>query len=148
MGYAIPASVGAAVATPGTRVVAITTDGSLGMSCGELETAARLRLPITFVQLTNGSFGWIKMLQHLYHGRRYFGVDISRIDTPAIVQGFGVPACRVDTQRGLEDAVAESQNSDGPAFIEVIVPDMIALEPPVASWTAALSGADTSRPVY
>lgn len=148
MGYAIPASVGVAVAKPGSRVVAITTDGSLGMSCGELETVARLRLPITFVQLTNGSFGWIKMLQHLYHGRRYFGVDITRIDSPAIAEGFGIPAWRVDTQRELESALAACGSSSGPAFIEVIIPDMTSLEPPVASWTAALSGADTSRPVY
>lgn len=148
MGFAIPASVGAAIAKPGTRVVAITTDGSLGMSCGELETAARLGLPITFVQLTNGSFGWIKMLQHLYHDRRYFGVDISRIDSPAIAEGFGVRAWRVDTQRALEAALTASQSSAGPAFIEVAIPDMTTLEPPVASWTAALSGADTSRPVY
>lgn len=148
MGYAIPASVGAALAKPGTRVVAITTDGSFGMSCGELETAARLQLPITFVQLTNGSFGWIKMLQHLYHGGRYFGVDINRIDSPAIAEGFGVPACRVDTPHALRDALAASDGGTGPAFVEVIVPDMTTLEPPVASWTAALSGADTSRPVY
>jgi acetolactate synthase-1/2/3 large subunit len=148
MGFAIPGSVGAAVAKPGTRVVAITTDGSLGMSCGELETAARLRLPITFVQLTNGSFGWIKMLQHLYHDRRYFGVDIGRIDSPAIAEGFGVPARRVDTQGALEDALITSGSAAGPVFIEVIIPDMTTLEPPVASWTAALSGADTSRPVY
>lgn len=148
MGFAIPASVGAAIANPGKRVVAITTDGSLAMSCGELETAARLRLPITFVQLTNGSFGWIKMLQHLYHDRRYFGVDISRLDSPAIAAGFGVPACRVQTQRALEEALTASNRSEAPAYIEVIIPDMVALEPPVASWTAALSGADRSRPVY
>ena len=35
-------------------------DGSFGFTCGELETAARYRLPITFIVIANASYGWIK----------------------------------------------------------------------------------------
>lgn len=148
MGYAIPGAVGAALAYPGTRVVSLTTDGSLGMACGEMETIARLGLPITIVQLTNGSYGWIKMLQHLYHDRRYFGVDIGLVDAPAIARGFGVPATRVESSTALRGALADSLGRAGPAFVEVMIPDLTALEPPVASWMAALNGVDVPRPVY
>jgi acetolactate synthase-1/2/3 large subunit len=118
------------------------------MSCGELETIVRLRLPITIVQLTNGSYGWIKMLQHLYHDRRYFGVDIGSVDAPAIARGFGVPASRAKSPGDLQAALAASVDQPGPAFVEVMIPNLIALEPPVASWTAALRGVDVTRPVY
>lgn len=149
MGYAIPGAIGAAVANPGTRVLSVTTDGSLGMACGELETAARRGLPITFVQLTNGSYGWIKMLQHLYHDRRYFGVDLGGVNACAIAEGFGIPATRVNSAKEFERALKRNGDTpSGPCYIEVIVPDMVQLEPPVAPWAAALSGHDTARPVY
>jgi acetolactate synthase-1/2/3 large subunit len=109
---------------------------------------ARLGLPITFVQLSNGSYGWIKMLQHLYHDRRYFGVDIGFIDAAAIARGFGLTASRVDSRCALERALRDSANASGPAFVDVIIPDMTSLEPPVASWSEALNGGETIRPVY
>jgi acetolactate synthase-1/2/3 large subunit len=148
MGYAIPGSLGAALANPGKRVIAVTTDGSLAMACGELETVARLQLPITFVQLTNGSLGWIKMLQHLYYERRYFGVDLGPVDAPAVAEAFGVPATRVESTDELRRALEACRGVPGPMFLEVMVPDTIALELPVASWTAAIDGADVVRPVY
>jgi acetolactate synthase-1/2/3 large subunit len=148
MGYAIPGSLGAALANPGKRVIAVTTDGSLAMACGELETVARLQLPITFVQLTNGSLGWIKMLQHLYYERRYFGVDLGPVDAPAVAEAFGVPATRVESADELRRTLEASRDVRGPMFVEVMVPDTIALELPVASWTAAIDGADIVRPVY
>lgn len=148
MGYAIPGAVGAALANPNIRIVGITTDGSVGMACGEFETAVRLQLPISFVQLTNGTYGWIKMLQHLYHDRNYFGVDLGAVDAPAIAQAFGMPGSRVNTQWGLKAALEETIDQPGPTFVEVSVPDLLSLRPPVASWVAALDGVETTRPVY
>ncbi len=42
MGWAIPGAMGAAFAGPGRTVVAMTTESSLAMACGELETAVRI----------------------------------------------------------------------------------------------------------
>ncbi len=47
LGYSLPAVVGAALARPGSRVVGLMGDGSFAMSAGELETIARLGLPLT-----------------------------------------------------------------------------------------------------
>src|SRR5690606_26613941 len=95
MGYAIPAAVGAAFARPGAPVLSLTADGSFAMACGELETVARFQLPIVFVQFTNASLGWIKMLQHLYTDRRYFGVDPGPIDAVGVARACGVDGTRV-----------------------------------------------------
>lgn len=148
MGYAIPGGIGAAFARPEQPIVVITTDGSLGMACGELETVARLGLAITFVQLTNGSYGWIKMLQHLYHAERYFGVDIGRMDAAAIAGGFGVQGVSVTTTADLRAALTEAADAHAPRYVDVAIPDEISCPPPVAPWTTALSGGDASRPVY
>jgi acetolactate synthase-1/2/3 large subunit len=147
MGYAIPGAIGAAMAFPGREVVALTADGSFAMSCGELETAVRLQLPIVHVQFTNGSMGWIKMLQHLYMGKRYFGVDSGSIDAVAVARGMGLDAARVTSLEEFSEVLKRGRVSRRPFFIDVPVPDQISLVPPVAPWQAALAGED-ERPVY
>jgi acetolactate synthase-1/2/3 large subunit len=147
MGYAIPGAIGAALAFPGQEVVALTADGSFAMSCGELETAVRLQLPIVHVQFTNESMGWIKMLQHLYMGKRYFGVDSGSIDAVAVARGMGLDAARVRSLEEFAEVLKRGLVSRRPFFIDVPVPDQISLVPPVAPWHAALAGED-ERPVY
>ncbi len=147
MGYAIPGAIGAAMAYPGRQVVALTADGSFAMSCGELETAVRLQLPIVHVQFTNGSMGWIKMLQHLYMGKRYFGVDSGSIDAVAVARGMGLDAARATSLEEFSELLKRGFILQRPFFIDVPVPDQISLVPPVAPWHAALAGED-ERPVY
>ena len=80
----------------------MTGDGSFGMSVGELETISRLGLPIVIIQCSNGTFGWIKELQHLYHDDRYFGVDFNPVDYAAIARGFGFRAAQVTDPEDVE----------------------------------------------
>lgn len=147
MGYAIPASVGMAVARPERPVVALTADGSFAMSCGELETVARLSLPVIFIQMTNGSLGWIKMLQHLYTGSRYFGVDLGAIDSPAVAKACGIAALRADKLPDLQQAITEFSKNRRPMYIDVPVPDLATVTPPVAPWLGAADSRGP-RPVY
>lgn len=147
MGYAIPAAVGACLAAPGEPVVAFTADGSFAMACGELETVARLQLPVLYVQLTNRSMGWIKMLQHLYTGARYFSVDPGPIDAAAVARACGVRgevATSIEHFRGL---VEEFRDNPAPLYVDVQVPHMIDYLPPVPAWHASESGKH-ERPVY
>jgi acetolactate synthase-1/2/3 large subunit len=146
MGFAVPGAIGASIATD-EQVVCFTTDGSFAMSCGELETAARLRLPIRFIHLSNNSLGWIKMLQHLYFEGRYHGVDGSTADPVPIATGFGVPACRAASADELAKILSWQRTVSGPTFVDVRVPDQTVEVPPVAPWQATLSGTG-ERPVY
>ena len=57
LGYALAASIGAHFARPKVKTVAVMGDGSFGMCVGELETAVRLKLPITFVVISNAVYG-------------------------------------------------------------------------------------------
>jgi acetolactate synthase-1/2/3 large subunit len=147
MGYAIPASVGAALARPGTSVVAFTADGSFAMACGELETTARLGLPVLYVQFTNHSLGWIKMLQHLYTGQRYFGVDPGPIDAVAVAAACGVESHRITSQDDLERRLLSFRERPRPLYLDVEVPHLIDHTPPVPAWDRGLAG-EAERPVY
>lgn len=147
MGYAIPAAVGAAHAHPGCPILALTADGSFGMACGELETVSRLELPILYVQFTNHSLGWIKMLQHLYMNGRYFGVDPGTIDAVGAANAFGLAAERVTSMDRLEELAKKFIANRKPLYIDIEVPHMIDHLPPVSSWIEASQG-KTERPVY
>lgn len=148
MGYGHPAAIGAAVAAAGEPVLAFVTDGSLLMAAGALETAARLRLPITYVQLSNGSLGWIKALQHLYLGGRVLGTELTRVDAVAVARGFGLPARRAERPEDVAAAVAEGLERRLPSVIDVPVPDEHELIPPVAPWEDRAAGGGPARPVY
>lgn len=147
MGYAIPAAVGGFFGTK-KPVVSFTADGSFAMSCGELETVSRYGLPILYVQFTNHSFGWIKMLQHLYYDKKYFGVDPGTIDPLPVATASGFKrVARPTTLEELETVVQEFVSDPQPTYIDIEVPHMIHVTPPVPAWYDALSG-NRQRPVY
>jgi acetolactate synthase I/II/III large subunit len=143
LGYAIPGVVGAWYAGGGRRVVGMTGDGSFGMSVGELETISRLGLPIVIIQCSNGTFGWIKELQHLYHDDRYFGVDFNPVDYAAIARGFGFRAAQVTDPDDVERAVRNAVDDGRPYFLDIVTESPVTETPPVAAWTAA----EAARPV-
>jgi len=141
LGYAIPGVVGAHYAAPGSRVVGMLGDGSYGMSVGELETLSRLNLPIVLVQCDNAAFGWIKELQHLYHGKRYYSVDFNRVDYAAIARGFGVRGYHVEDPVDLERVLREALDSGEPCFVNVVTEAQMTETPPVATWEKTAAGA-------
>ena len=137
LGYAIPGVVGAHFAAIGKRVIGMTGDGSFGMSVGELETITRIGMPVVIIQTSNGAFGWIKELQHLYHDDRYFSVDFNPVDYAAIARGFGFAARQVVDPADVEPAIAEALADGRPYFLDIVTESQITETPPVASWTEA-----------
>ena len=121
LGYALPGVLGAKLARPEATVVGLMGDGSFGMCAGELETIARLGLPVTIVQFNNACFGWIKVSQQLLHEGRCFGVDFSAdTDHAAIARGFGLHGVRVEAAEDVEPVLREALNSDHPTFIDIV----------------------------
>ena len=63
MGFAVPAAIGAALARPGLPVVCMVGDGGLAMTLAELETMARLQLPVTVVVFDDAALSLIEVKQ-------------------------------------------------------------------------------------
>jgi acetolactate synthase-1/2/3 large subunit len=137
LGYALGATLGAKMARPSSTVVGLFGDGSLGMTLGEMETLSRLGLPVICVHFNNGCFGWIKALQRLYYGERYFSVDFSRgVDYVAVARDHGLDAMKAHDRESLRGAVKRGMESGRPTFIEVCTPSAAEQTPPVAQWLA------------
>jgi acetolactate synthase-1/2/3 large subunit len=113
-------------------------DGSFGMAAGELETVARLGLPVTIIQFNNACFGWIKALQSLFHEGRCFGVEFSaHTDHAAIARSFGLEGIRVEDPQDVEPALRQALASDIPTFVDILTECESSEIPPVARWQEA-----------
>jgi len=138
LGYAIPGVLGAKLAQPQATVVGLMGDGSFGMSAGELETVARLGLPVTLIQFNNACFGWIKVSQQLLYDGRYFGVDFrAETDHAAIARGFGLHGVRVEDATEVEPVLREALASDHPTFVDIVTECGTTELPPVEKFYRA-----------
>lgn len=77
MGYGLPAAIGAAVASPGKKVICISGDGSFQMNVQEMMTAVAYKLPIKIAVLNNGYLGMVRQWQELFYQKRYSAVKIT-----------------------------------------------------------------------
>jgi acetolactate synthase-1/2/3 large subunit len=118
MGYALPAAMVAKLEHPGRPAVAVMGDGGLAMVLAELETAARLRLPIVVLVLSDRSLYLIRMHQER-KGFQAGGVDFGPIDFAGIAAGFGARGFRATTWAEFDDAVTTGLNEERPTVIEV-----------------------------
>jgi acetolactate synthase-1/2/3 large subunit len=100
MGYALPAAIGAALARPDRPVVCLVGDGGLGIVLAELETVARLALPITIVVFDDAGLSLIKIKQGDAHGGSP-AVDYRPIDFAAAARACGLAAETVDDAASL-----------------------------------------------
>lgn len=118
IGWAGGAAIGAAAgASEGARVVAVAGDGAAAYWLGEMETAARLNLPIVYVILNNSGFGWVVQGERMLgiHPQSTFGY----VDFAAVARGFGIDAVTAETPQQLEDGIAAAFAAKGPYLIDV-----------------------------
>ncbi|MQA73256.1 MAG: thiamine pyrophosphate-binding protein [Solirubrobacterales bacterium] len=118
LGFAFPASVGAALGTGG-RVVCVCGDGGFLFACGELATVAQERLPVTAIVVDDGGYGMLRFDQ-LQAGGAPFGVDLLSPDFVALANSFGVEAEAVDGFGAeFRERLDTCLRSDGPNLLVV-----------------------------
>lgn len=95
LGYALPASIGAALAPSSGPAVCVCGDGGMLMSAGELATIAQERANLTVVIVDDGGYGMLRYDQHA-RGDAPFGVELQTPDFVALAGSFGLFAEAVD----------------------------------------------------
>lgn len=135
LGYSLPAVIGAHFARTDRKVVGIMGDGSFAMSVGELETIARLNVPVVLIVLTNSTFGWVKAGQKAT-GTHYFGVDFSTTDHAKVALAYGIRAERVEDPADLNRVLGWAMRSRGPVLVDVVLQPLQEAKAPVSKWIA------------
>jgi acetolactate synthase-1/2/3 large subunit len=107
MGFALPAAIGAATASPDRKVICFVGDGGLGMALAELEVLVRRQLNITVVVFNDASLSLIRLKQ----GERQGGdgaVGYAPISFAGIASAMGIESASAEDVEGLQAALARS----------------------------------------
>ena len=128
IGQGLPVALGAAVAAPGRKVVALEADGSGMYTLQALWTMARHNLDVTIVIFANRRYR-ILDIEMKRTGANAFGPianQMTDIGTPpldwvALSHGCGVAAARAATVRQFTDHFADAMKQHGPRLIEAVL---------------------------
>lgn len=129
IGQGLPCAVGAAIACPDARTIALQSDGSAHYTLQALWTMARERLPITVIIAANHRYGILQT------ELRRAGAELerpvldrlTRLDDPcadwvALAQGYGVPAVRVNDAGQFQSELRRGIATPGPFLIQADLP--------------------------
>ncbi|NUQ37822.1 MAG: thiamine pyrophosphate-binding protein [Caldilineales bacterium] len=133
LGTGLPYAIGAKLAAPDRPVYLITGDGALGFNIQELDTAARLNLPITIVVAVDKGWGMERSSQLFAQiGAMVETEHFQDIRYDRIAEAFGCHGDYVDAIDQLAPALARAQAAGKPALIQVMVDQTANLAPPGA----------------
>jgi acetolactate synthase-1/2/3 large subunit len=124
MGFGLPGAIGAALARPGTTVVACVGDGALILTLGELLTAVREGVDLAVVVFNDASYGLIRRQQLLNFGKSS-GVELHNPDYAALASAVG---CSYFAMQGDPAATMKSvMQTPGVRLVEVRLDDASSL---------------------
>jgi acetolactate synthase-1/2/3 large subunit len=127
LGFAFPASIGAAVAADGRSVISVSGDGGFLFACGELATLAQERTSLTTVIVDDGGYGMLRYDQRRRGASVDYGIDLRTPDFVALARAFGLRAESVD---GLGDAFARALERHVADAEPTVLVARAALQPP------------------
>ncbi|MEC5325839.1 thiamine pyrophosphate-dependent enzyme [Aurantimonas sp. A3-2-R12] len=131
MAIGLPGAIGAQLAYPDHRAIALVGDGAFAMLSGDLVTAVRYKLPIVIVVLNNAKLGFITLEQEA-KGLPDWGTDILNPDFLALARAYGAAGFRVTDPGALETTLKEALAEAGPAVVDVVVdPDALIMPPTI-----------------
>ncbi|MGG8405421.1 thiamine pyrophosphate-binding protein [Streptomyces sp. 12297] len=116
LGYAFPAALGAAVAEPGTPVLAVSGDGGSMYSVAELATARQHDLDVTWLIVDDGGYGILRAYMSDSFDGRTAGTELTRPDFVALAESFGVPAATTSPEN-LRADLARALKTPGPSVL-------------------------------
>ncbi len=123
LGWVVPGVMGAALARPNYRAVAVSGDGGILYHIGEFETALRCNIPVVVVVLNNSCLASEYHTEKRLKGGRVVSevLDFNDTDFAAIAKAFGAHGARVNDSNDLKDAIDNALASKMPALVDVVV---------------------------
>lgn len=122
MGFGLPAAMGAALACPEHKVVAVVGDGGFQMTNQEIITAIQYKIPLKVIIMNNGYLGMVRQWQEMFYDRAYSEVDLSiSPDFVKLAEAYGALGLRATKPSELREVLEAGLNNDRVAIIDVVV---------------------------
>ncbi len=146
MGYELPASLGAKMASPSSEVVAIIGDGTFQMAPQEIATIVSERVKVILVILQNHGWSSIGSLSES-HGSQRFGTKyrmrdeksglldggLVPLDIPANIRSYGIEVQEVSDTEAFREAYRRAEDSAEATAI-VVNTNLYGPNPPGNGW--------------
>ena len=150
MGYAIPSSIAACLAAGRRETVCVDGDGGFQFNIQELETIARLGLPIKFFVLNNDGYASIRASQTNYFGQANIGCDartgLTVPDISRVAASYRLQTAIIADQSNLRRDVRRVLDMQGPVVCDVrVIPDEV--RAPRLSSMQRADGSFVSKPL-
>jgi acetolactate synthase-1/2/3 large subunit len=150
MGYGIAASIGVCMAAGRREVVCVDGDGGFQFNIQELETVARLKLPIKFFVLNNNGYSSIRASQKAFFGEATIGCDSNTgqtlPDLRKVAEAYGIATDAILDQTNLRTEIRRVLDRPGPVVCDVhVVPDEVRM--PRVSSVQLPDGSFVSKPL-
>jgi len=150
MGSGLPASIGACIASGLKNTICVIGDGGMMMNIQDLETVARLELPIKYFILNNDGYGSIKTMQSNYFEGFYVASEPSSgVTLPnyeKVSASYGIDYKRINNNSDIEKMVGEILDCINPVICEVMVDPYEKTMPKLASYVKP-DGTMVSKPL-
>ena len=122
MGFGLPAAIGAQVANPDKKVLAIVGDGGFQMTFQELMMIKEYNLPVKIFIINNSYLGMVRQWQELFHEKRYSSVNLSyNPDFIKIGEAYGIKSIQLKNKKDLKKHLKKILESDEAVLVECIV---------------------------
>lgn len=120
MGFGVPAAIGAKICLPETQVVCVCGDGGFLMMLGEIVTARRLQLDVTFVVFTDNKLTLIDVKQKRKNFENY-GVTLYKGSLLESDKILGVPVLSAKNEKQMKKCLKNAFSIKGPVVIEASI---------------------------
>ncbi len=125
LGYALPAALGAKLASPERPVIAVLGDGGIQFTLNELATAVQAQLPIAIIVWNNNGYDMIAQ-NFRDAGLEPMACDPHQPDFMKLAESYGCHGTRVGDLVGLQAALRAASTRPVPTLIEVREHEMLA----------------------
>jgi len=127
LGYGLPAAIGVQLAEPDRPVVCVIGEGSIQYAVQGFWTAAAYQVPVTFLVLRNEEYAILKWFAQIEAVTGAPGLDLPKLESAAIAQGYGIEARRADAVDELRESLADAIGASEPRLVEARVAPGMAL---------------------
>jgi benzoylformate decarboxylase len=125
LGYGLASAVGVQIAQPDRPVVCVIGEGSVQYAVSAFYTAAAYDVPLTILVLRNSEYAILKWFATFEQVEGAPGLDLPKLDTAEIADGYGISSRRVEGADALASAMREAIASTKPELVEVgVAPGM------------------------
>lgn len=134
MGFGIPSAIGAQIAKPHVKVVAIVGDGGFQMTFQELMMLRHYDLPLKVVIINNSYLGMVRQWQEMFNDGRYSFVDLSiNPDFGKIAEAYDLEYAKIESKEELDKKLRGLIESDKATIIECRVEKEVNVLPMIPS---------------